>query len=42
MSSKIVALQALITADVFGFEDGEQEAAASVDLVWHKPCGGVH
>ena len=40
---EVVGLQALVTADVVGFEDGEREAweAADVDLVGRKPGGGV-
>ena len=40
---EVVALQALVTADVVGFEDGEREAgkAADVDFVGRKPGGGV-
>lgn len=40
----MAALQALMTASVVGFEDAEQEAgqATYVDIVGHKPRGGVH
>ena len=40
---EVVAQQALVTADVVGFEDGEREAgeAADVDFVGRKPGAGV-
>ena len=40
---EVVAQQALVTADVVGFEDGEREAgeAADVDFLGRKPGGGV-
>lgn len=39
----MIALQALMIADVVGFEDGEREArqAAYVDLIGCKPPSGV-
>ena len=40
---EVVAQQALVTADVVWFEDGEREAgeAADVDFLGRKPGGGV-
>ena len=41
--NQVAAVQALVTADVVGFENREREAgkAGDVDVVGRKSCGGV-